>query len=84
MKEILIPLVTLVIGLVVAFPAGIFYRKRVAEAELGSAEEEAKRVLSDAIKPLRPRRERPLSRPRTRSSSCAAMRTGRSRTAATR
>ena len=50
MKEILIPLVTLVIGLVVAFPAGIFYRKRVAEAELGSAEEEAKRVLSDAIK----------------------------------
>ena len=50
MKEILIPLVTLVIGLVVAFPAGIFYRKRVAEAELGYAEEEAKRVLSDAIK----------------------------------
>ena len=50
MKEILIPLVTLVIGLVVAFPAGIFYRKRVAEAELGSAEEETKRVLSDAIK----------------------------------
>ena len=50
MKEILIPLVTLVIGLVVAFPAGIFYRKQVAEAELGSAEEEAKRVLSDAIK----------------------------------
>ena len=43
-------LLTLVIGLVVAFPAGIFYRKRVAEAELGSAEEEAKRVLSDAIK----------------------------------
>ena len=50
MKELIIPIVTLVIGIVLAFPAGIQYRKRVAEAELGSAEEEAKRVLSDAIK----------------------------------
>ena len=50
MKDILIPLITLLVGLVIAFPAGIAYRRKVAEAELGSAEEEAKRVLSDAIK----------------------------------
>ena len=43
-------LIALTIGLVIAFPLGIKYRKKVAEAELGSAEEEAKRILSDAIK----------------------------------
>lgn len=43
-------LVALIIGIVAAFPLGINYRKKVAEAELGSAEEEAKRILSDAIK----------------------------------
>ena len=50
MKEYLIPLIALLVGFAIAFPAGIVYRKKVAEAELGSAEEEAKRVLSDAIK----------------------------------
>ncbi|MEF9852771.1 MAG: ribonuclease Y [Hydrogenoanaerobacterium sp.] len=42
--------ITLVVGIVVAFPLGIAYRRKVAEAELGSAEEEAKKMLSDAIK----------------------------------
>ncbi len=42
--------IALVVGLLIAFPLGVQYRKRVAEAELGSAEEEAKRILSDAIK----------------------------------
>ncbi|MBS4785778.1 MAG: ribonuclease Y [Clostridiales bacterium] len=54
MEELLIQvipaIIAFVIGIVLAFPLGIQYRKRVAEAELGSAEEEAKRVLSDAIK----------------------------------
>ncbi len=60
MKELIIPIVTLVIGIVLAFPAGIQYRKRVAEAELGSAEEEAKRVLSDAIKTAESKRREAL------------------------
>ena len=38
------------IGAVIAFFLGIEYRKKAAEAALGSAEEEAKRMLSDAIK----------------------------------
>lgn len=43
-------LIALAAGAVVAFPLGIQYRKKVAEAELGTAEEEAKRIISDAIK----------------------------------
>ncbi len=37
-------------GLVIAFPLGVKYRKRIAEAELGSAEDEAKRLVSEALK----------------------------------
>ena len=37
-------------GAVIAFPLGVVYRKHSAEATLGSAEEEAKRLISDAIK----------------------------------
>ncbi len=47
----------LVIGIIVAvaasfisFKKGIDYRKRVAEAEIGSAEQEAKRIINDAQK----------------------------------
>ncbi|MCL2069006.1 MAG: ribonuclease Y [Oscillospiraceae bacterium] len=39
-----------VVGAAIAFYLGVQYRKKVAEAELGSAEEEAKRLISDAIK----------------------------------
>lgn len=34
----------------IAFKLGINYRKKIAEAEIGSAEEQAKRILNDAIK----------------------------------
>ena len=36
--------------LAVCFSAGVSYRKRVGEREIGSAEEEAKRILNEAIK----------------------------------
>ena len=39
-----------VILFIVGFRLGITYRKKVAEAELGSAEEQAKNVLNDAYK----------------------------------
>lgn len=42
--------IALVIGAVIAFPAGVNYRKNVAEKELGTAETEAKRIVSEAIK----------------------------------
>lgn len=50
-------IITAVIGLVVAalvgiatFGLGVSYRRKVAEVEIGSAEEEAKRILNDALK----------------------------------
>jgi len=42
--------VAFIIGVVIAFPTGIKYRKNVAEKELGIAENEAKRIVSEAIK----------------------------------
>lgn len=34
----------------IAFKIGINYRKKVAEAEIGSAEEQAKKILNDALR----------------------------------
>ena len=49
--SMLIPgLIGLLIGCVVCFPLGIRYRKNVSEKEISSAEEEAKRIINDAIK----------------------------------
>ncbi|MBQ2751530.1 MAG: DUF3552 domain-containing protein, partial [Oscillospiraceae bacterium] len=42
--------IAFIIGVVIAFPTGIKYRKNVAEKELGIAENEAKRIDSEAIK----------------------------------
>ena len=42
--------VILIAVAVITFFLGVKYRMKVAEAELGSAEEEAKRLISDAIK----------------------------------
>ena len=39
-----------VIALVIGFPIGIQYRKKVAEKEISSAEDEAKRIINEAIK----------------------------------
>lgn len=43
-------IVAFLVGAVIAFFLGVEYRKKSAEAVLGSAEEEAKRLISDAIK----------------------------------
>ena len=48
--ELIIPIVAFIVGAAIAFVVGVQYRKRFAEAELGSAEEEAKRIVSEAIK----------------------------------
>ena len=40
----------LVIGGVIFFILGVTYRKKVAEKEIGSAEEEAKRIINEAIR----------------------------------
>lgn len=43
---ILTGVIAFVVALVIGIPAGILYRKKVAEKEIISAEEEAKRILS--------------------------------------
>lgn len=42
--------VAMVLTAVVAFPLGILWRKNVAEKEISSAEEEARRIVNEAIK----------------------------------
>ena len=49
-STIIVGMIAFVIGAVIAFFLGVAYRKKSAEAVLGSAEEEAKRLISDAIK----------------------------------
>ena len=49
--EHIIPII--IVGIICAaagFAGGILYRRKVAEAEIGSAEEQAKRILEDGIK----------------------------------
>lgn len=47
---ILLPVVSAAIAAIIFFFVGISFRKKVAEREINSAEEEAKRILNDAIK----------------------------------
>jgi ribonuclease Y len=53
-------IVSFLVGAAIAFFLGVQYRKKVAEAELGSAEEEAKRIVSDAIKNAESRKKEAL------------------------
>ena len=50
MPETIIWVVAVIAALVIGFILGVAYRKKVAEAEIAGAEEEAKRILNDAIK----------------------------------
>ena len=47
---IIIAAAALVAGLAVGGFAGVAYRKKIAEAEIGSAETEAKKIVGDAVK----------------------------------
>ena len=50
MGEIVYAVIGLVVGVVIGLPFGIISRKRIAEGKLGSAEQQAKRILEDSIK----------------------------------
>lgn len=43
-------MIAAVIAAVIAFKAGVAHRKKIAEAEIGSAEEQAKKIIADAGK----------------------------------
>ena len=48
--EIIIGIIALAVGLGGGFALGVLHRKRVAEAEIGSAEQQARKILEDGIK----------------------------------
>ena len=50
MLNTIIWVVAVIAALVIGFILGVAYRKKVAEAEIAGAEEEAKRIINDAIK----------------------------------
>ncbi len=47
---IAISLGSFLVAFIIAFRVGIIYRKKIAETEIGSAEEQSKKILNDAIK----------------------------------
>ena len=49
MWDILIPVIVAIVVGFVAFIAGFLYRKSVSEKQIGSAEEQAKKIVSDAL-----------------------------------
>ena len=70
MPTILTVLVVVVVAVAfgaAGFYAGMTYRKRTAEAKLGSAEEEAKRIVNDAIKSAEQKRLQAQIRSRQRN-----------------
>jgi ribonuclease Y len=66
LEYIICGLIAFLIGAAIAFPTGVNYRKKIAEKELGTAENEAKKIVSDAINPLRARRKRLCWKPKTK------------------
>ncbi|MBE6949308.1 MAG: ribonuclease Y [Ruminococcaceae bacterium] len=48
--KIIIGVAVCILVFIIAFILGVTYRKKVAEREISSAEEEAKRIINDAIK----------------------------------
>ena len=50
MQTIIACVITAVVALAIGIPFGIQWRRRVAEKEISSAEEEAKRIINESIK----------------------------------
>ena len=59
-KYVIVGVAALVVGLIVGVLVGIAMRKKVAEAEIGSAENEAKRIVDEATKQAETRKKEAL------------------------
>jgi len=61
MTDVIIGVViAIVVTAIVAFPLGILWRKKVAEKEISSAEEEARRIINESIKSAESRKREAL------------------------
>ena len=79
---ILVPIATAILFGAGGFYAGLTYRRKTAEAAIGSAEQEAKRIMEDAIKAAEAKRKKPYSKARMSCIGCATNRKKNSTTAA--
>ena len=55
--EVLYAVIGAIVGIVIGIVLGVLLRKKVAEKQIGSAEEQAKRLLEDAIKAAEAKRK---------------------------
>ena len=60
LPAILTGIIAVIVGGVVGFFAGVSHRKKIAEQKIGSAEEEAKRLINDAMKTAQQKRKEAL------------------------
>ena len=63
MSQLQIILTVVIVAVIVGFAmfvAGFLYRKKVSEKQIGSAKEEAKRIINDAIKTAETRKKEAL------------------------
>ena len=65
--EIVGIVVGVAVVLVIGFLLGIAYRKKVAEREISSAEEEAKRIINESIKAAESKKREALVEAREKS-----------------
>ena len=62
----IVSIAAFVVAAVIFFLLGIRYRKNVAEREISSAEEEATRIINEAIKSSEIKREKHFLKPKKR------------------
>ena len=62
----IVSIAAFVVAAVIFFLLGIRYRKNVAEREISSAEEEATRIINEAIKSPKIKREKHFLKPKKR------------------
>lgn len=72
---IVLIIVFAVIAGIVAFYAGINYRKKVAESQIGSAEKEAERIVEAAKESAEAKRKNPYLKVRMKSIVCVMKQT---------
>ena len=68
MQTVIACVITAVVALIIGIPIGIQIRKRTAEKEINSAEEEAKRIINESIKSAESKKRERWWRPRRRFS----------------
>lgn len=68
-----------VIAGIVAFKAGVTYNRKISEAEIGSAEDEAKRIVDEALKDAESKKKEPCLKQKRKFTGTDRILTGKSK-----